>query len=187
MKHHIFFLLVSILSFQACEDCTITELEGPDAFDCPELMANIGDACDDNDPNTTGDTVNGNCECVGVTDFDCPQLMLNIGDPCDDGNPDTENDMVDANCACTGEPVNNCEGFLLAMRAEVVENMLGNFFLDRSDKAPLDLISFTQLEPINDGTIQSGEAFPFQFSTLNPAENTYFYGVQYDSGTLIRL
>lgn len=34
-------------------------------FECPVLEANIGDACDDGDPNTINDTVNADCECVG--------------------------------------------------------------------------------------------------------------------------
>lgn len=37
------------------------------SFDCLALGANIGDACDDGDPNTTDDTVNLNCKCVGIT------------------------------------------------------------------------------------------------------------------------
>ncbi len=36
------------------------------AFDCPVEMANIGDACDDGDANTTGDTIQGDCSCAGT-------------------------------------------------------------------------------------------------------------------------
>jgi len=39
-------------------DCT------PD-FDCPQFMANIGDSCDDGDPNTINDTITPNCTCNG--------------------------------------------------------------------------------------------------------------------------
>src|SRR5690606_14666152 len=35
-------------------------------FDCPELEANYGSPCDDGNPNTVNDTVNENCECVGI-------------------------------------------------------------------------------------------------------------------------
>lgn len=35
-------------------------------FDCTELNANIGDACDDGDPNTVGDVVTEDCECSGI-------------------------------------------------------------------------------------------------------------------------
>src|SRR5699024_4212453 len=35
-------------------------------FDCPNLEANIGDACDDGDDNTVNDTINEDCECVGI-------------------------------------------------------------------------------------------------------------------------
>ena len=44
-----------------------------------------GDSCDDGDPGTYNDTVNANCECIGVP-YDCPSIPANIGDPCDDGN-----------------------------------------------------------------------------------------------------
>jgi len=33
--------------------------------DCPILQANIGDACDDGNPNTVGDVVTADCECLG--------------------------------------------------------------------------------------------------------------------------
>ncbi len=35
-------------------------------FDCPELEANIGDSCDDNNLNTNNDVVDENCNCVGA-------------------------------------------------------------------------------------------------------------------------
>ncbi len=74
-------------------------------FDCPNLGANIGDACDDGNPNTQNDAVQANCVCVGVPIFDCPNISANIGDACDDGNPNTENDAVQANCVCQGSPI----------------------------------------------------------------------------------
>jgi len=36
-------------------------------YDCPALEANIGDPCDDGNPNTINDTVTPDCECVGET------------------------------------------------------------------------------------------------------------------------
>ncbi len=36
------------------------------ALDCPELEANIGDSCDDNNPNTENDVITADCECVGT-------------------------------------------------------------------------------------------------------------------------
>ncbi len=76
-------------------------------FDCPELEANIGDSCDDNNPDTEDDAINENCECEGipVIVFDCPELEANIGDSCNDNNPDTENDAINENCECEGTPV----------------------------------------------------------------------------------
>ena len=35
-------------------------------YDCPALEANIGDSCDDGNPNTINDVVNGNCVCEGI-------------------------------------------------------------------------------------------------------------------------
>ncbi len=40
-------------------------------FDCPALLANFGDACDDGDPNTLGDVINENCECEGTLPQEC--------------------------------------------------------------------------------------------------------------------
>ncbi len=34
-------------------------------YDCPDLNANIGDACDDGNPGTINDVVNSDCECEG--------------------------------------------------------------------------------------------------------------------------
>jgi len=84
-------------------------------LDCPELGLNIGDACDDGDPDTFDDEVNADCECVG-TPVDCPGLG-NIGDPCDDGDPDTSLDTVTADCECVGVPApdnDNCEDLTTA-------------------------------------------------------------------------
>ncbi|MDT0294108.1 GEVED domain-containing protein [Mesonia ostreae] len=36
------------------------------SWDCPLLEANIGDSCDDGDPNTMNDVVNENCNCEGI-------------------------------------------------------------------------------------------------------------------------
>ena len=79
-------------------------------FDCPELEADFGDACDDSNEMTENDMINENCECVGTPiivepEFDCPNLEANIGDSCDDGNDMTENDVVTEDCECMGTPI----------------------------------------------------------------------------------
>ncbi len=74
-------------------------------YDCPTLNANIGDPCNDGNPNTTNDVVQNNCNCAGTVPpptVDCPNLNANIGDPCNDGNPNTTNDVVQNNCNCAG-------------------------------------------------------------------------------------
>ena len=37
------------------------------SFDCPTQQANIGDPCDDGDPNTSGETIQADCSCGGGT------------------------------------------------------------------------------------------------------------------------
>jgi hypothetical protein len=78
--------------FDVTLECTTT--------DCPGL-GNIGDACDDGDPDTFDDVVTANCTCEG-TPVDCPGLG-NIGDACDDGDPDTILDVVQPDCSCAGQ------------------------------------------------------------------------------------
>ena len=77
-------------------------------FECPELMANKGDACDDGMIATINDTIDMDCNCVGMDTtmvappFECPELMANKGDACDDGKVATINDTIDMDCNCVG-------------------------------------------------------------------------------------
>ncbi|MCB9043571.1 MAG: T9SS type A sorting domain-containing protein [Chitinophagales bacterium] len=92
------------------DDVTLEHCSTPPTYDCPALMLNIGDPCNDGNPNTNNDTVNASCQCVGTpVTYDCPALSLNIGDPCDDGNANTVNDMVNASCQCVGTFTGTCE------------------------------------------------------------------------------
>ncbi len=52
-------------------DGTLSQDACEEIFDCPELQANIGDSCDDANPDTENDTVNDNCECQGTPIFVC--------------------------------------------------------------------------------------------------------------------
>lgn len=74
-----------------------------------------GTVCNDNDPCTTNDVYDGNCNCIGTpsTDSDadgvcntidtCPNLNNNlIGTACNDGNALTVNDIYTYNCNCEG-------------------------------------------------------------------------------------
>ncbi|NEN25848.1 hypothetical protein G3O08_20365, partial [Cryomorpha ignava] len=84
----------------SCEDVVV--------FDCPDLEANFGDACNDDNPDTENDMVNEDCICMGtpiVVEFDCPDLEANFGDACNDGNDDTQNDVIVEGCGCEGTPV----------------------------------------------------------------------------------
>ncbi|MCB0626836.1 MAG: hypothetical protein KDC43_23690, partial [Saprospiraceae bacterium] len=89
-------------------DCTC----GAVAYDCPDLLANIGDPCNDGDPCTVNDVIQSDCSCAGTfqdTDGDgtCDEEDLcpggpEPGTPCDDTDPCTINDMVQADCSCAG-------------------------------------------------------------------------------------
>ncbi len=68
---------------------------------CPDNPGSVGEPCNDNNPNTTNDVYNSNCECIG-DEFDCLILNANIGSPCNDNNAATYNDLVDSNCNCSG-------------------------------------------------------------------------------------
>ncbi len=72
-----------------------------ESFDCPDLQANIGSACDDGDETTYDDVITELCECAG-TPYDCTELLANIGDACDDGDDNTFGDVVTADCNCEG-------------------------------------------------------------------------------------
>ena len=62
-----------------------------------------GDPCDDGDPGTYNDTVDSNCNCVGIP-YDCPSIPANIDDPCDDLDLVTYDDLINSNCVCEGTP-----------------------------------------------------------------------------------
>lgn len=76
---------------------------------CPATDGTVGSACDDGDPNTTGDVLDGNCNCMGSV------VNCHDGDPCtlDTWNgtncvfvfQDADTDGVcDANDGCPNDP-----------------------------------------------------------------------------------
>jgi hypothetical protein len=83
--------------FTACQKENLDETETvvlneqlPE-FDCPNMSANIGDACQDG-----WGTVSADCDCVeNDSEYDCPNMLANIGDPCQDGWG-----TVSADCDC---------------------------------------------------------------------------------------
>ncbi|MCP4124379.1 MAG: T9SS type A sorting domain-containing protein, partial [Bacteroidetes bacterium] len=88
-------------------------LEGPNSplcgfvsYDCPANQANIGDPCEDGNPNTTGETIQIDCSCtVDIPSYNCPASKDNIGDPCEDGDPNTIGETRQADCSCAGGTV----------------------------------------------------------------------------------
>ncbi len=76
-------------------------------FDCPFISLNIGDPCDDNNPNTINDLVLSNCICQGessVVDADGDGVFSD--EDCDDNNPDV---FPGASEICNGID-DNCDG-----------------------------------------------------------------------------
>ena len=100
-------------------------------IDCNDNDASIGaigSSCNDGNPNTNNDVINGNCQCVGTpinngpcannggdadgdgvcADVDCNDNDASvgvIGSSCNDGNPNTNNDVINGNCQCAGTPI----------------------------------------------------------------------------------
>ncbi len=99
------------MSASACNYSATAEVDDGSCFF-------IGDACNDGNEGTMEDTIDGNCNCVGVVivegcmdptacNYDPEANMSatceNVGSSCDDGNPGTINDTWDASCNCLGE------------------------------------------------------------------------------------
>jgi hypothetical protein len=80
MKKLLSILLSALfLLLAACEDCEIISSETEPAVplvDCPTLALNIGDPCDDANPDTTNDTVDANCICTGELVNNCTGNIL---------------------------------------------------------------------------------------------------------------
>src|SRR5690554_2059624 len=81
-------------------------------YDCPELEADFGDACDDGDDSTENDAINEDCECVGtpiVIDSDGDGIPDDI-DNCpfvyNPGQEDTDGDGIGDHCAECDVPYN---------------------------------------------------------------------------------
>ena len=87
------------IQLQGTSFLALAEVEVMGCFDgtgCPSL----GTLCDDNNPATTNDIEDGNCNCAGTP---CPTA----GTVCNDGNPNTENDEEDGFCNCAGTPIDS--------------------------------------------------------------------------------
>ncbi len=108
-----YYIVISTDSPQQTTSYTLSITEA--ILDCPVLIANIGDACDDGNPQTEYDEITADCECAGTIFYDCTWLGANIGDACDDGNPDTENTVVNSNCECAipGPANDACENAIV--------------------------------------------------------------------------
>jgi hypothetical protein len=62
-----------------------------ECFDCPELEANFGDDCDDEDNNTENDVVTEDCECAGEE----PEESENTALTCSDGIDNDGDGLID--------------------------------------------------------------------------------------------
>ncbi|MCO6477748.1 MAG: right-handed parallel beta-helix repeat-containing protein [Phaeodactylibacter sp.] len=74
-------------------------------FDCPARMANIGDLCNDGNPNTINDAIDDNCNCAGAP-VSCPGTGDADGDgicadvDCDDNNANITTQDADGDGVC---------------------------------------------------------------------------------------
>lgn len=77
-----------------------------DNFDCENLQANFGEACD------SAGVISTDCICItaieddstGTNIYDCPDLMMNIGDECwAQGADTTIVGVITADCECDAE------------------------------------------------------------------------------------
>ncbi len=105
-------------------------------YDCPDLLANIGDLCDDGSALTDNDRVTENCTCIGEKMVDCPTTNANIGDPCDDGNMCTEGEQIDADCNCTGG-IDTCGDDCTTLSNDSFESDFGSWIAGGADVARL--------------------------------------------------
>ncbi|MCB9180440.1 MAG: hypothetical protein H6593_03205 [Flavobacteriales bacterium] len=60
-----------------------------DCLGVPGGSALPGTACDDGDPNTSGETWDANCNCTGGLVDDCLAAGSALPHACDDGDPNT--------------------------------------------------------------------------------------------------
>lgn len=68
MKYVLLSITISLFAVSCNEDCITTMIDpGQDPTkDCPALMANFGDPCDDGNPDTDSDVVDEMCVCMGT-------------------------------------------------------------------------------------------------------------------------
>ncbi|MEZ4987441.1 MAG: hypothetical protein R2795_20750 [Saprospiraceae bacterium] len=71
-----FALMLLIGGLYACEDCQIISSESTRHLEYRELFLNIGDPCDDGNPDTVNDIVDANCNCTGEPSNTCEGALL---------------------------------------------------------------------------------------------------------------
>jgi len=95
-------------------------------IDCEGVAGGLalpGTPCDDMDPNTSGDTYDMNCNCVGQGAVDCegvPGGPAVPGTACDDMDPNTVGDAYDMNCNCVGST--SCTGTEVTLEIQTDAN-----------------------------------------------------------------
>ncbi len=104
--------------YELSNQLTLVIVDDCDPYDCEELMANIGDSCDDGDDMTVNDMVSESCECAGeLIVYDCPDLMMNLGDACEAGGL---SGTIMEGCECVPNQVNEgCENYALFLSDNV--------------------------------------------------------------------
>ncbi|MBX2972510.1 MAG: lamin tail domain-containing protein, partial [Flavobacteriales bacterium] len=147
----------------------------PDCIDLCPGGPEPGSPCDDHDDMTGEDTVDEECNCVGIP-LDCegvPGGPALPGEPCVDGDPGTLNDTWQLDCTCRGEvpdclgelggpnlPGAPCDDYDPSTNDEVWDVFCGCAGTPCSQNVVLDLRSDTHSDQIsweilyqNDGTV----------------------------------
>ncbi len=159
-----------------------------EVLDCPELEANIGDACNDDNDQTVDDVVGEDCVCAGtpvVVEFDCPELEANFGDACNDGDDNTANDMITENCECAGTPVvtPDCEDFVYYISDHATEDGISDIYevTISGGVATMEYIATSDIEihiayNNEDNLIYAVSKHENSYRTINPHEVAPSFG-----------
>ena len=142
--------------FDTSDPLTFTLLESCDEFECPELGANIGDTCDDGDPDTENDMVLEGCICAGTPiEYDCPNLGGNFGDPCpleiEQGLPNADANavamgIIGPDCNCIPQQAVNCQAWEYFL-ADYVGGVTTIYRVDLNDVTQEAIL--TELKTVN--------------------------------------
>ncbi|MCO5275993.1 MAG: T9SS type A sorting domain-containing protein [Flavobacteriales bacterium] len=112
---------------------------------CPAVTGTVGSACDDGNPNTTGDAIDANCNCVGTPN----------GGPCT-GNQVVVNITTDANPAQLSWEIRDGGNVLVASGTPATPNGLNSETACLGSVVESACYSFKLLDSFGDGLAGAG-------------------------------